>query len=357
MRLSIQLWPTCVKAHPSGLNQVIVNTLDQQMLLNLVRLKYRDSTMFLNINSVTASFSMGADIGVDAELLWDFDQDGVRLGDGRLVSPNVGMSYSQSPTISYTPLQGEDYTKSILGRLPISYVLLQGQSGWRTERVFGIFVERVNDLYNAPEASGPTPEDEPQYKKFKRLLELMGQLDDAGLTELGTGLDKNKTKRLIFLIEADPNYQSVIEELKSLLDISQQQNRFILDTNFVERGDNELDIATRSISSAMYYLSQNVDIPESHIEDGLVTITKTTDGKEFNWDDTPAGVMFKVRSKKGGKPDNAFLSVPYRGAWFYIADNDLNSKSTFRVLKGLFSLQAGQIIDAGPTLTLPVGGG
>ena len=65
----------------------------------------------------------------------------------------------------------------------------------------------------------------------------------------------------------------------------------------------------------------------------------------------------KVRSKKWGKPDNAFVSVPYRGAWFYIADDDLNSKSTFTLLKQLFSLQAGQIKEAGPTLTLPVGGG
>ena len=114
---------------------------------------------------------------------------------------------------------------------------------------------------------------------------------------------------------------------------------------------------TRSMSSMLYYLSQNVEVPEQHKKDGLVTITKTKDGGEFNWDEAPAGTMLKIRSKKWGKPDNAFVSVPYRGAWFYIADNDLNSKSTFTLLKQLFSLQAGHIGDAGPTLTLPVGGG
>ena len=71
-------------SHPAY-NQVIVNTLDQQMLLNLVRLKYRDTTFFLNINSVTASFSMGADLGVDAAFPVDTDQNHVRLGGGRTV--------------------------------------------------------------------------------------------------------------------------------------------------------------------------------------------------------------------------------------------------------------------------------
>ena len=107
----------------------------------------------------------------------------------------------------------------------------------------------------------------------------------------------------------------------------------------------------------LYYLSHNIVVPEKHKEEGLVTTTMTKEGNEFNWDQTPAGAMLKVKSTKWSRPDNAFISVPYRGAWFYIADNDLNSKSTFMLLKQLFSLQAGHIRDAGPTLTLPVGGG
>jgi hypothetical protein len=65
--------------------------------------------------------------------------------------------------------------------------------------------------------------------------------------------------------------------------------------------------------------------------------------------------MCKVRSSKR-KPGNTFIAVPYRGVWFYIADDDLQSKSTFMLLSQMFNLQAGQTEDAGPTLTLPVGG-
>lgn len=41
-------------------------------------------------------------------------------------------------------------------------------------------------------------------------------------------------------------------------------------------------------------------------------------------------------------------------AWFYIADNDLNSKTTFTLLSFLFNLQAANKSGANPVLTYPV---
>jgi hypothetical protein len=338
--------------HPAY-NQVIVNTLDQQMLLNLVRLKYRDSAFFLNINSVTASFSMGADLGVSGEYGPDWKRG---LGDGRVVSPNIGMNYSQAPTISYTPLQGEEFLENILTPIPIEALLILTQSGWRIDRVFAICVERINDLYNAPRASGPTPPEEPQYKKFQRMLALLNQLQVANLIEIGSRLDVDKSRKVMVRIDPHPDYQNAIKELKSLLGIQQASNQFEINANFMNDNKGEWDIRTRSISSMLYYLSQNIGVPDAHKAKGLITITKTLDGEEFNWDKTPAGLMLKISSAERAKPDNAFVSVPYRGTWFYIADDDLNSKSTFALLKQLFSLQAGHIRDAGPTLTIPVGG-
>ena len=57
----------------------------------------------------------------------------------------------------------------------------------------------------------------------------------------------------------------------------------------------------------------------------------------------------------GRDPNNAFVAVEYRGAWFYISDSDLNSKTTFALLGYLFSLQSGSRQTFQPTLTLPVG--
>ena len=49
------------------------------------------------------------------------------------------------------------------------------------------------------------------------------------------------------------------------------------------------------------------------------------------------------------------VKIKYRGAWFSIADNDLNSKSTFTMLTQLGALQAGGSPTTSPVLTLPIG--
>ena len=52
----------------------------------------------------------------------------------------------------------------------------------------------------------------------------------------------------------------------------------------------------------------------------------------------------------------AYVKIRYRDHYYYIADNDLESKSTFMLLTEIFNMQAGQGVALMPTLTLPVGG-
>ena len=55
------------RTHPAY-NQAIVTSVNEQMLQNLVRIRYRDVPFFLEIGSVTASLSLGASAGVDANI-------------------------------------------------------------------------------------------------------------------------------------------------------------------------------------------------------------------------------------------------------------------------------------------------
>jgi hypothetical protein len=52
----------------------------------------------------------------------------------------------------------------------------------------------------------------------------------------------------------------------------------------------------------------------------------------------------------------ASVAVYYRDHWFYVDDSNLSSKSTFSLLAQIFALQAGNIKDVSPMLTLPIGG-
>lgn len=357
--------PTALQNTHSAYNQAIVTTLNEQMLLNLVRMKYRDKPFFLKVGSVTAAMTFGSNIGIDTEL---------DLGSGgNVISPNLGISYVDKPTISYTPLQGEDFLKSVLSSIPLQAILVMTQSGWSVERIFGICLERMNELYNAPRASGPTPDSEPDFRKFKRMLELFRILQLNGNMEIGPDLTlDSSTPDLVILFELSRVNQDILDEISKLLDNSSETDadsqtdkktdkethkkthKVRINNDFINARPGELNVRTRSISSVMYYLSQNVDIPEEHIKAGLVTVTKTLDGSGvFDWGETPAGAVFQVNFSEE-YPENAFIAVPYRNYWFYITDNDLQSKSTFMLLTQLFDLQAGQTQYTGPTLTLPV---
>jgi hypothetical protein len=104
----------------------------------------------------------------------------------------------------------------------------------------------------------------------------------------------------------------------------------------------------------LYYLSNAVQPPQEHLDAGVVTTTVDANGKPFDWS-AMLGGLFEVRSSKNSPPNPA-VAVRHRGRWFYIADDDETSKSTFVLLHQLFSLRAGDVEESKPVLTLPVGG-
>ena len=332
------------RTHPAY-NAAITASVNEQMLQNLVRLRYRDVPFFLEIGSVTAALSVGANAQLGAS---------VALGGEDSLSPLAGMAYMDSPTISYAPLRGEDLLKSLLSPLQLESILVLTQSGWRISRVFGLCFERINDLRNAPTASGPTPDKEPDHRAFNRLMDALYQMQTQGHIEVGAQGEGEDAGILVRLKADEETGSRSLNEVRALLGIESDQNQFSLNTNFLETAADQWTVRTRSLSSLLYYLSQNVEAPRAHQSAGLVTVTEAEDGGIFDWGDTPAGRLFQVRSSPE-RPEGAYIATFYRGYWFWIEDHDLESKSTFMLLRQLFDLQAGQSTVQGPTLTLPVG--
>ena len=85
-----------------------------------------------------------------------------------------------------------------------------------------------------------------------------------------------------------------------------------------------------------------------------MTSTLDEEGGLFRWTELLEG-LFRVKSSKD-TPDQAAVAARHRGHWFYVDDADEDSKSTFMLLAQLFNLQAGDVEEVKPVLTLPVGG-
>ena len=352
------LGPRAMKTTHQAYNCATVSVIDRQMLDNLVRLRYRENPAFLDISSITESQTGKFDFGVGkTEFYYQRAPNGRTFNPSgivrtALVGPKAMIGISQSPTISYRPLRGKEFIKQLMTPIPLNAVLGLSRSGWKIERVFNTCVEKINDIENAPSASGPTPWNKPDYETFYRATAILKKLDDSGCVSIGG--DPDDGKKLMLSFREDDVCRDDERELKSVLGNEKRKNEYYFSTNFLKRQGDAIAVQTRSLMGVLFYLSHAVEVPEEDIANGLVQVTVDRDGKVFDWS-AASGTLLKIHCSDE-RPKDAYISTRYRGHWFYINDNDLHSKSTFMFISTLFNLQAGEAssADVAPTLTIPV---
>ena len=338
--------PENIRNERQDFNIALQQTNDEQMLLNLVRMKYRDTNMFLEVGAIASQYSLTSNITASGSLKDNFSNS-IGLG--------TKIEYQEKPTISYTPLHGQSFITRLLSQISPDTISLLYKSGWSVERLFLLCMERIQAVKNAPSASGPTPTYEPVFKDFHKLCDLLRDLQIKGEIKLDLVSFSNDPKAKDFgLTLKFITNNNETKDLKKVLGLG-DADYYILKQGRALK-DNELNFETRSIREILFYLSHAVEVPEKHIEQGLVTFTKKKDGSKFCWKDV-TGNLLKVKSSSSlVPPGNAYVSVRYRNTWYYIEDNDLNSKSTFALLIQLYDLQSGDSSTAAPVLTLPIGG-
>jgi len=210
----------------------------------------------------------------------------------------------------------------------------------------------MNGLDNASAASGPTPSWAPSYAEFTRVTKLLRELQVAGAIELA--IEKTDNGATVLLVVTPETHElPKVRELRELLRLDAAAMEYPMVRTHFRRQPLEIAVRSRSLLGVMYFLSEGVEVPPRHAEEGRVTVTSLPDGNVFEWSEV-LGDVLQIRSQDGC-PENAHVRVHYRGKWFYIDDADLNSKSTFGLLSYLFYLQAGDIQSITPALTLPLG--
>jgi hypothetical protein len=135
--------------------------------------------------------------------------------------------------------------------------------------------------------------------------------------------------------------------------LPQRSDRFTFQENFLSVSDSALRLRMRSIQSALFYLGNGVEVPAEHVDGGIVAVTRYPNGDAFDWGGILAP-LFTVHAA-AERPSNAFVAVEFRGYWFYIADSDVTSKSTFALLASAFNLQAGDAQSVAPMLSVSIG--
>lgn len=346
-------------------NTTLQTTTSEQMLLNLVRLRYCDIPYFLDVSTITTQFTYGAK-GLPLFRIPGFNNTNPFEFGGEL-------SWQNQPTIQYTPLEGQQFAMQLMKPIDILTIQHLIISGWDVDRVFKLTIQAFDELYNAPNAAGPIPDRIPEFEPFFEMTKLLREFQLQGNLHVGSNVVKMKngedytdkkvedsddcnyrhkfnSMRLIY-----PSDLPGSKRLAELLAGSKRSGgRYILDIDLGFNKDAEMGLMPRSVLGCMYYLSLGIVPPARDVALGNVPLVKDKNGKIYNWQELLGG-LFTVSSSEN-YPSNPYIAVKYNGYWFYIDNNDICTKRTFVLLQLIYSLQSNEAKQLPTLLSIPLGG-
>jgi len=377
-------------------NEVIKRTTEEQLLLNIVRLRYTDTPSSLAVSGIAAQFERTQSVG----LLPFFTAAGGDLNRSfTAVLPQAQIMGADRPTFSLTPLDDQEFTRKLFTPLPLDGVIYLAKTTWPISKVFRLYLENLNWVPNAQSASGPTPRLAPPAGDFLRGIAALQTLQDRGAIVFGlleeeeqlggslpagavsaanlieaarNGLeyrpDAKRGWRLIRknsvpVLRVDPDelnspemraFAQAFHLREGVTELRITQEALLPFRSALPKdGVVNLDLETRSLLQALYYVSHGVEVPAGHRARGLATLTRDAAGRDFDWHEIMRD-LFHVHTATE-RPANAHVTVQYKGHWFYVDEADQDSKSTFSLLVELSRLELSGKTGPGPQLTLPIG--
>jgi hypothetical protein len=310
----------------------------RQMLLNLVKVRYADAPVFLDVTSVISSYEFKGELGVFGQ-----EAPAGRAGDSFIGAAANG-SYIDRPTITYAPLSSDKFAKALMSPFPITGVALLLQAGYPADIVLRICANSINGLDNRYGGRGERPGD----PKYRDLLTLLREAQNRGdLAMYAQKQDEQQTVKVTLRSAGDAASESRNRRIAELLELAGSIREFNVVYGERRMGRNEIAIQTRSMMQVLVDFGSYVDVPARDITEGRVYAPQSGEGREGLF---PA--LLRVRWSDSA-PDDAHVAVRYRDGWFWIDDRDHDSKATFTFLMLLFSLTETGTAQAAPIVTVP----
>ncbi len=335
-------------------NAAIAKSTREQMLLNIVRSRYLEVPVFLTVSSVLTQYEYDRSVGLGGVL--ESGSDAIDA-----LSGETNLRFSERPTITYLPVEGQEFSAHLLAEIPSELIFAAAQSGWPIDIFMRIGIQRIGALENMSFGEIPATgfkdaqklfaSELEKLRRFERMIELIFTLSDREVIEV-IHLEENEKSGnyLIIADEVPEDLRSALGELRQLIGLT-HGNRYRITHRVTNIKDDEIPIQTYSIMAMMEFMARGVEVPVEHLEEGRVVDygLQNSDGELMK-----GLIPFKMRSSKD-RPQNAFAAVRFHDYWYYIEDNDITTKRALSLIMVLFRLQAPTPAGAAPILTLPTG--
>lgn len=317
-----------------------------QMLLNLVKLRYGDAPVFLDVASVINQYGIEGSLGFSGswaqnpQVPWPYTALYSWLGSGR---------YVERPTITYSPLSGEKFARNLMTPIPPTAILNLLQGGYPVDLVFRLCVHSINGINSRFGSGGRARQADPEFYPLVEKLRNIQQSGDLGMRVRKTG-DQTSTL-IVFSKKPNPEVEAARTEVRTLLGVDPKAEELSVVYGSVAANDKEIAMLTRSMLEILLDLSSYIEVPAASATEQRTFPTPAPEVVNG----TPVAPLIRILSSSQN-PGDAFAAVPYGQEWYWIDDKDFASKRLFSFIMFLFTLtetEGGK--QNAPLITIPVG--
>jgi hypothetical protein len=317
----------------------IADSWKRQMLLNIVKIRYGDAPIFLDVASIINQYSLETELrgtlGWSAPPYVDRQEVG---GTGR---------YYDRPTITYNPLTGEKFARNLMTPVAPATLMSLAEGGYPIDYVFRILVHSVNGVRNQFGGSARMRRADPE---FFTLIEKLRFNQNSGTVSLRVKkVEGQNALIMIFRKQPGEDVQVATKEVRRILGLNEESTDFKVVYGSAPTSDDEIAILTRSIIEVLSDISSTVEVPAEHVTEMRTLPTMESAGEGVR------GPMIRIHWAKES-PGEAFAAVPYRDGWFWIDDRDYQSKKLFSFLMFVMTLTETGGKEGAPIVTISAGG-
>ena len=310
----------------------------RQMLFNMVKIRYGDAPVFLDVSSVISQYQISGGVSLGGTYYYPPSSTSGSLG--------AAGTYVERPTITYSPIMGDKFARSLMSPVPPPAILSLMQAGYPVDLVFRLLVQEINGVRNRFGGEARARSADPE---FYSLIEKLRQIQSSGA--IGMRFTRKEKEEATFMVirgERDPAIEALSAEVRKILGLDPHAKEVNVVYGAVSRNDKEIAILTRSILEVLIDISADIEVPAAHVEEKRVNPTHVEEAIK----DGRILPLVRIHSSSK-KPDDAFVSIPYRDSHFWIDDRDLMSKKIFSFLMFVFTLVETGEKGTAPIVTVP----
>ncbi len=327
--------PVSVDRDRFDYGQAIASSWKQQTLFNIVKLRYHDAPVFLEVGQVISGYQLEGVVSM-----------GGTVNGSNLLTLGTAGRYTDRPTITYSPLTGAHFLKVIITPIPPPALFLLVESGWPVDLLMRIGVQTINGISNRKAGARGRAAD----PAFVQLLAALRRIQASGAVGLRVEVSREtKQEGLVMTFARKDVPPEVVADqalVKKLLGLPPDAQEFRVVYGSVREGDDVIAIQTRSGFQIMIDLGADVDVPAPHLAARRTYAPIPEPAGE------PLGPLVRILSGRSRPPD-AYTAIRYQDYWYWIDEGDFLAKGIFTFLMVIMTLAEKEEKPPPPVVTIP----